>query len=200
MTKKSKSTGNDPLPILVAAYGNDMAADDSFGPLVAEAVRAMAIPGVEVVSLGMKPASLLDYLADRRAVCVVDAARCDGLPVGMLIDADFFDADRPPLVHDASLSTHGLSVADELALAQRLGISPKDVRLVAVVAGSVEIGRTPSHEVLRQVPRSGKSNRRLGKEVAGVVIVGATGFQPPSFWSQTRRASQAAPRPAWLVW
>ena len=78
------------LPILVAAYGNDMAADDSFGPLVAEAVRAMALSGVEVVSLGMKPASLLDHLAGRRAVCVVDAARCDGVPVGTLIDADFF--------------------------------------------------------------------------------------------------------------
>ena len=129
-----------------------MAADDSFGPLVAEAVRAMAIPGVEVVSLGMKPASLLDHLAGRRAVCVVDAARCDGLPVGTLIDVEFFDADRPPLVHDASLSTHGLSVADELELAQRLGMFPKNVRLMAVAAGSVEIGRSADDEVLRQVP------------------------------------------------
>ena len=140
------------LPILVAAYGNEMAADDSFGPLVAEAVRAMAPSGVEVVSLGMKPASLLDHLAGRSAVCVVDAARCDGVPVGTLIDADFFDADRPPLVHDRSLSTHGLAVADELELARRLGMCPPDVRLVAAVAGSVEVGRCASDGVLRQVP------------------------------------------------
>ena len=51
-----------PPPILIAAYGNDMAGDDSFGPLVAEAVSAMALVGVEVVNLGMKPASLLDHL------------------------------------------------------------------------------------------------------------------------------------------
>lgn len=140
------------LPILVAAYGNDMAADDSFGPLVAVAVRAMALSGVEVVSLGMKPASLLDHLANRRAVCLVDAARCDGVPVGTLIDVDFFDVDRPPLVHDAALSTHGLSVADELALAQRLDLCPKIVWLVAAVAGSVEVGRSADDEVLRQVP------------------------------------------------
>ena len=66
------------LPILVAAYGNDLAGDDAFGPLVAEAVRAKVLAGVEVVNLGMKPASLLVHLAGRRAVCVVDAARCEG--------------------------------------------------------------------------------------------------------------------------
>ena len=80
------------LPILVVAYGNDLAADDAFGPLVAEAVRAKAVEGVEVLNLGMKPAGLLDHLAGRRAVCVVDAARCDGLPPGTLMEVDFFDA------------------------------------------------------------------------------------------------------------
>ncbi len=29
--------------------------------------------------------------------------------------------------------------------------------------------------------------------------VGATGFEPATFWSQTRRASQAAPRPDGLI-
>jgi hydrogenase maturation protease len=139
-------------PILVAAYGNDMAADDAFGPLVAEALRVMALPGVEVVSLGMKPASLLDHLADRGALCVVDAARCDGLPPGTLIDSGFFNADRPPLVHDGSLSSHGLSIADELELARRLGICPQDVRLVAAAARSFDIGRSAGDEILRQVP------------------------------------------------
>ncbi len=114
----------------------------------------MAPSGVEVVSLGMKPASLLDHLAGRSQVCVVDAARCDGVPVGTLIDADFFDADRPPLVHDRSLSAHGLAtVADELEFARRLGMCPPDVRLVAAVAGSLEVGRyRASDGVLQQVP------------------------------------------------
>jgi Ni,Fe-hydrogenase maturation factor len=74
------------------------------------------------------------------------------LPGGTLIDADFFDANRPRLVHDAALSTHGLSLADELELARRLGIGPSDVWLVAVVAGSVAVGCPVSAEVLRQVP------------------------------------------------
>jgi hydrogenase maturation protease len=129
-----------------------MVADDSFGPLVAEAVRGMAPHGVEVVNLGMKPAALLNLMVGRSAVCVVDAALCEGLPVGTLIDADFFDPDRPLLVHGGSLSTHGLSVPDELELARRLGLCPKDVRLMAAVAGSVEIGCCAGDGVRRQVP------------------------------------------------
>ena len=56
------------------------------------------------------------------------------------------------LVHDGPLSTHGLSVADELGLARRLGMCPEDVWLVAVVAESLEIGRPASDAILRQVP------------------------------------------------
>ena len=141
-----------PQAILVVAYGNDLAADDAFGPLVAEAVRATALTGVEVLNLGMKPAGLLDHLADRRAVCVVDAACGDGLPPGTLIDQDFFDANGIRLVHDGALSTHGLAVTDELELARRLGICPNDVWLVAVVADSVEVGHAAADAVLRQVP------------------------------------------------
>ena len=111
----------------------------------------------------MKPAALLDHLAGRRAVCVVDAARCDGVPAGTLIDMDFFDAERPPLVHNDSLSTHGLSVADELELARRLGICPQDVWLVAAVAGSVEVGRSASDGVLRQVPAQRRAESLIGQ-------------------------------------
>jgi hypothetical protein len=68
------------------------------------------------------------------------------------IDADFFAATRPQLVHDASLSTHGLSAADELELARRLDMCPKIVWLVAAVAGSVEVGHAAADEAPRQVP------------------------------------------------
>jgi hydrogenase maturation protease len=142
----------DCLPILVGAYGNDMAADDAFGPLVVAALAAAPPADVEIVNLGMKPLALLDHLAGRRAVCVIDAAHCADMPVGTLIDADFSAANRLRLVHDTVLSTHGLSVADELALAARLGMYQGAVNLLAAVVASVEVGRPPDERVLRQVP------------------------------------------------
>lgn len=150
--RKEHVVSDHTLPILVAAYGNELAADDSFGPLVAEAVRGRALAGVEVVTLGMRPMSLLDYLAGRSAVCVVDAASCEDAPPGTLLDMDFLDANRPRLVYDHALSSHGLSVADELELARQLGTCPKDVWLVAAVANSVEVGRPICEEVLSLVP------------------------------------------------
>ena len=60
---------DDCLPILVAAYGNEMAADDSFGPRVAEAVRAMALAGVEVVSLGMQAGGAVRVIWPVAAPC-----------------------------------------------------------------------------------------------------------------------------------
>jgi hydrogenase maturation protease len=139
-------------PILVATYGNKLAGDDAFGPLVAEALHAQACAKVEVVSLGMRPAGLLDYLADRMALCVVDAAWCDQRPAGMLVEMDFFAKDRPELVYDRALSTHGLSVLAELQLARQLGLCPPQVRLVAVVAATVQVGCPLSAPVQQQVP------------------------------------------------
>jgi hydrogenase maturation protease len=143
---------HDCPPILIGAYGNDMAGDDAFGPLVAAAMAAAPLADVEVLNLGMKPLALLGQLAGRRAVCVVDAARCNGIPVGTLIDSEFSQANRLRLVHDAVLSTHGLSVADELALAERLDVYQGDVRLVAAVVHCVELGKPADERVLRQVP------------------------------------------------
>ncbi|MCU0961069.1 MAG: hydrogenase maturation protease [Pirellulaceae bacterium] len=139
-------------PILIAAYGNALAGDDAFGPLVAEALHAQACAEVEVVSLGMRPAALLDHLADRSALCVVDAAWCDQQPAGTLLEMDFFAADRPELVYDRALSTHGLSVLAELQLARQLGLCPPQVRLVAVVAATAQVGCPPSAAVRQQVP------------------------------------------------
>ena len=143
---------SDIQPILVAACGNLMAGDDAFGPLVAHALRAFAPPHLEVVDLGMKPAGLLDHLDDRRALIIVDAAIAGpGFPEGSLVDIDFYSPVRPPLLHDAPLSSHGLSISHELELAKRLGRLPQHVILVAAAAGDVTVGNPTSTAVANLV-------------------------------------------------
>jgi len=139
-------------PVLVAACGNAMAGDDAFGPRVAEALRGSAPPAVQIVDLATKPASLLDYLPGPELLLIVDAAWDANAPVARLVDMDWCDPDRPPLEHDAAISSHGLSLADDLVLADRLGMLPKQVRLIACFIGSAQIGQPMQRAVCRQVP------------------------------------------------
>jgi hydrogenase maturation protease len=132
-------------PILVAACGNTLAGDDAFGPLVAARLRTMALPGVEVLDLGMKPAGLVCSLSGRAAVVIVDAAAPGaGLPPGKLIELDFFDPRRPRLCHDSRLSSHSLSFAHELELARSLGVLPPRIILIAAPASTIAIGAPTS--------------------------------------------------------
>ncbi len=139
-------TLHPPAPILVAACGNAMAADDAFGPLVAVYLCQRAPRWMEVIDLGMKPAGLLDQLEQRTGLILVDAARPrDERNVSSdLIDLDFFSPARPELLHDGALSSHGLSIAHELELAERLGILPPRIHLLAAEAASTELGQTIS--------------------------------------------------------
>ena len=132
-------------PVLVAACGNVWAGDDAFGPTVAQLLRERSLSGVEVVDLGMKPAGLLDHLGDRTTVVIVDAAEpSSAFASDVLIDMDFMSPHRPALLHDAALSTHGLSIAHELALAQKLGQLPARVHLISAVATATELGEAMS--------------------------------------------------------
>lgn len=140
-------------PILVAACGNELAGDDAFGLLVAAELRRRCPPDVDVVTLGMKPGGLLDHLEGRWGVLLVDAALpgCVG-PPGTLVQMDYLSEDRPALVHDQTLSSHGLSLGHELSLARRLGMLPPRVWLVAATVYGVELGDSVSGSVRSLVP------------------------------------------------
>lgn len=149
-------------PVLVAACGNAMAGDDAFGPLVAERMRTMDLADVEIVDLGMKPAGLLNHLASRQGVIVVDAAEpAEIFPAGSLIDVDFFSSHRPQLRHDAALSSHGLSIAHELELARRLQMLPPRVHLVAASVSHADVGSPISDVVLGLVQPAADRARQL---------------------------------------
>jgi hydrogenase maturation protease len=107
---------------------------------------------VDVIDLGMKPVGLLDHLADRAALIVIDAAQPLGdRPSAALIDLPFGSPERPPLRHDATLSSHGLSLAHELALADKLDLLPSHVHLIAAEAHLTQLGQPLSPQVTQLV-------------------------------------------------
>jgi len=137
--------------ILVAACGNVMASDDAFGPLVARELRLQAPAGIEVADLDIRPAALLDYLAGKDGLILVDAVHAPGQQTGELMDIDWFSPDRPSLINDDTMSTHGLSLAMQLDLAKQLGLLPKRVRLIAVCIDPARVGEAASEYLPKAV-------------------------------------------------
>ncbi len=93
-------------PTLVLAWGNPSRGDDALGPLFADAIAALQLPGVECqCDFQLQIEHSLD-LRGRQRVLFVDAARDDALPDG----APFLL--RPlQAMRDASFSSHALSPA-----------------------------------------------------------------------------------------
>ena len=151
--------------VLVAACGNEMAADDAFGPLVARRLRSMRLPHVDIVNLGMKPVALLEHLGNRQGVIIVDAAGpVVGLPECSFIDVDFFSPRRPPLRYDAWLSSHGLSIAHELELAKQLQLLPIRTHLLAATVSHTDLGSPISDAVLDLVEPAADRARELARQ------------------------------------
>ena len=137
--------------ILVASFGNTMAGDDVFGSLVTQRLSRMELREIESASLDHRPGALLDYLGDRQGLIIVDAVQSEAHPAGEVIDVDWYCPDRPGLVHDDVLSSHGFSVADQLNLAKAIGILPPQVRLIGAVIDSARIGERVTTSVLSAV-------------------------------------------------
>ena len=119
-------------PILIAACGNELAGGDAFGPLVGKELRGRLPAGAELIELVMNPAALLDHLEGRRGLILIDAAWVPNMHPGTLLACEWDSEARPALATDRATSTHGLSVANQIELARRLGILPPVVWLCAV--------------------------------------------------------------------
>lgn len=119
-------------PLLVFAWGNPSRGDDALGPRFADAVRAWALPDIEVLDdFQLQPEHALD-LAGRTRVLLVDASRSAAAPFEV-------QALRP--ARDASFTTHALSPAALLqAFRDVHGHEPPPCTLLAIRGEGFELG------------------------------------------------------------
>lgn len=141
-------------PILIVTFGNPDAGGDGFGEAVAEGLRCEPVPGITVAKLGTRTAGLLDRLHGYAALIIVDAVCCPDEKPGILIDMDWFDAVRPILKSEEVLSTHGISIGQQIDLAQSLDMLPSVVRLVGVNILQTQIGSLMTKAVQSCIPNA----------------------------------------------
>ena len=132
------------MTTLVVGIGNGDRGDDAIGPLVAERVAGLGLPGVEVV-VRDEPLSLVEHLVGREDVVVVDAARAGSGPPGTVHVLRVGPA--PLRAGVPAVGSHGLGVLEALELARALDRLPPRLTLVGVEVGDVAFGAPLSVQV-----------------------------------------------------
>jgi len=127
-------------PRLVIAIGNPSRGDDALGPLLAERLEALRMPGVEVLTDYQLQIEYALDLHGREEVIFVDASVKGEAPFT-------FEAIAPG--GDASVTTHALSPQALLAgFAKLTGEAPPRAYVLAVRGQAFELGEGLSAQAL----------------------------------------------------
>ncbi|ROR32537.1 HyaD/HybD family hydrogenase maturation endopeptidase [Inmirania thermothiophila] len=154
------------MAVLVLGIGNLLLSDEGLG---VHAVRALerdwVLPAdVEVVDGGTAGMELLDLMAGREHVVVIDAVKAEGPPGCVLVLRD----EAVGAYFRGPISPHQLGLSDVLAALALCEQTPRGLTLVGVVPASLETGLALSEPVREALPRAlaevVAELRRLGRE------------------------------------
>ncbi len=125
--------------VRVLCLGNELLADDAFGPLVAAQLRRN--PELEVVEASTSGFDLLDFLLDARRLVVIDAIQTGRAEPGTVHLFQEQDLESAP-----GASPHYTGLFEALALGRALRLAvPEDVILIAVEAADLTTVGGPVH-------------------------------------------------------
>ncbi len=137
-------------PNLVLGLGNILLRDEGVGVRVVQAMQGMDLPAdVEVFDGATAGLDLLDVLADRRKVVVIDALAGETQPATIL-RLETQDL-APP--ESGGVSLHEIGLLETLAAARLLGSAPRELVIIGVAPRSIDWGLELTPEIARLVPR-----------------------------------------------
>jgi len=135
---------------LVVGIGNILMRDEGVGVRVIEAMRDLPMPAdIELLDGGTSGVDLVDEVADRTKVIVIDAVKTDGKP------GTAFRFGPADLLRDTegTLSLHEFGLLDTLMTAEHLGCAPKEVVIFGIQPKEVSVGLELSAEVAEALPK-----------------------------------------------
>jgi hydrogenase maturation protease len=141
-----------PSGLLVIGYGNTLRRDDGVGPRVADAIAALALPGVHALACPLLTPELADPVSRERVAIFVDAAVDAPLEVQMrkLAPAD-----------TSQIMAHAASPATLLALARDVFGHAPEAWLLTIPAEDIGIGEGLSAFTRRGLESAMEEIKRL---------------------------------------
>lgn len=163
--RPSSAPSGTPRPILLLGLGNDILTDDAIGLHVVRHLEGElhAHPLVEVRATTEMGLALLDYLAGREQVLLVDAIQTGLVPPGSLLELD-----PEGWVHHTGRNPHFVGVGETLALGRHLNLSmPREVKILAIeVADPFTLGTEFTPPLQAALPTAIARARRLIEQMA----------------------------------
>jgi hydrogenase maturation protease len=139
-----------PAKTLILGVGNILLSDEGIGVRVIEHLQQQDLPeGVELVDGGTAGADLIDVLADRETVIVVDAVRSDK-PAGTML---WFGPDDLSAEQDNALSLHDLDIPQTLAMTKMLNCAPTKIIFLGIVPECFTPGMELSQTLASLLPQ-----------------------------------------------
>ncbi len=127
----------NPKPVLILGIGNILLRDEGVGVHVVGALEKMRLPDcVEVCDGATAGVDLLDVLAERRTVIIVDAVDA-GRPPGVVVR---FTGKDVVTGRGRDVSLHDIGMAEVLRMTRLLNCAPHEVIVFGIQPESVEPG------------------------------------------------------------
>ncbi len=131
--------------VRVLCLGNELLADDSLGAAVAEAMRGLASPEVEILHTPESGFHLLDYVLGARSLVVIDTVISGAAPPGTIHVFREDDLRTAP-----GGSPHAVGLQETLAVARALGLQvPENTVIFAVEAADCSTLGGAMHPAVR---------------------------------------------------
>jgi hydrogenase maturation protease len=135
-------------PVVVIGVGNRFRRDDSFGPLLVDAIAGEVPAGVDLSESDGEPARVIDAWAGADLAVVVESVR-HGAPAGSVIDLDATEQFDGAMSRTGGAGSHSLGLAEAIALGRTLGRMPRRLRVVGVEPADLGYGEGLTETVAR---------------------------------------------------
>ncbi len=132
--------------VLIGGIGNVLLGDDGVGPYLVRMIAAQYefADGVEVIDLGTPALELVDNIASRDAVILIDSIKLSTEPGSIVLYRKRDLAAHAPSVR---MDPHSPALIDAIHGAEFFANPPKDILLIGIVGASYEPGCTLSEPV-----------------------------------------------------
>ncbi len=153
-SEKAKGQGNESpvpyFPILVMGVGNILLSDEGVGVRVIEAMRGMKLPdNVEILDVGTGALDIIDIIANREKVIVIDAVKGGGESGAVYR----FTPNDIAILSPTPVSVHQFDIPGTLNMAALAGCLPQQVVIFGIEPKRVGWGLELSPEVAAVIPR-----------------------------------------------